>query len=122
MYWPVWRYYIYFGFSVFRVVVVDEEVGIYIGVLFWSKRWVEGYISEWYQANACFLKLHYPRELWRLSPFDVSRCRYVDDEAARRIQDEFRYTYWDFLDDSMNMLNEEDRKVAEEEIRFKNSD
>jgi glycosyltransferase involved in cell wall biosynthesis len=87
---------------------------------FWSKRWVEEYTSEWYQANACFLKLHYPRELWRLSPFDASKCRYIDDETARRIQDEFRYTYWDFLTDSLGIFNEEDRRVAEEELKYKN--
>ena len=85
---------------------------------FWSRRWVGEYTDEWYQANACFLKLHYPRELWRLSPFDVSKCRYVDDETAKRIQDEFRYTYWDFLRDSIDMFNEEDRKIAEEEIDY----
>jgi len=87
---------------------------------FWSKRWVSGYTDEWYQANACFLKLHYPRELWRLSSYDPSKCRYVDDETVRRIQDEFRYTYWDFLMVSMNVLNEDDKKIAEEEIKYKN--
>jgi len=84
---------------------------------FWSKRWVGEYFNEWYQANVCFLKLHYPRELWRTSPYDPTRCRYIDDETAKRIQDEFRYTYWDFLRDSMNMFNEEDRKAAEEELK-----
>jgi hypothetical protein len=51
----------------------------------------------------------------------VSKCRYIDDETARRIQDEFRYTYWDFLRDSLNLLSEEDRKAAEEELEYINS-
>jgi len=87
---------------------------------FWSKRWVEGYTGEWYQANACFMKLHYPRELWRLSPFDPTKCRYIDDETAKKIQDEFRYSYWDFLRDSISIFNCEDRKIAEEELRYIN--
>ena len=87
---------------------------------FWSKRWTDEYLSEWYQSNACFMKLHYPRELWRLSPFDPTKCRYIDDETAKRIQDEFRYSYWDFLRDSINMFNEEDRKIAEEELKYIN--
>jgi hypothetical protein len=61
--------------------------------------------------------LHYPRELWRISPFDVTKCKYVDDETTKKIQDEFRYTYWDFLRDSMRYLDAKDRKIAEEEIR-----
>jgi hypothetical protein len=67
---------------------------------------------------ATFLKLHYPKELWRFAPFNPEWCRYVDDEVARRIQDEFKYSYWDFLRDSLGILNEEDRKVAEKEITF----
>jgi hypothetical protein len=87
---------------------------------FWSRRWVGDYFNEWYQAHACFMKLHYPRELWRFSPYDLTRCKYVDDETAKRIQDEFRYTYWDFLRDSINVLNKEDRKIAEEELKYIN--
>jgi len=88
---------------------------------FWSKRWVDEYTREWYQANACFLKLHYPRELWRLSPFDVTKCKYIDDETAKRIQDEFRYTYWDFLMDSMRYLDDRDKAIAEQELKYINT-
>ena len=89
------------------------------GYKFWQERWRdEWYRTEWYQANACFLKLHYPRELWKLAPFDPTKCRYVPDDVARRIQDDFRYDYRDFLRWAINYASGEDRRMFEEEGRI----
>ena len=69
---------------------------------FWAERWKSPtYYGEWYRANTCFLKLHYPRELWnipRSRGFDPERCD-IDDRTVKQLNDEFRYTYADFLRD-----------------------
>jgi len=85
---------------------------------FWKDRWSGDYLNEWYQANSCFLKLHYPRELWKFAPFNPEWCRYVDDETVKRMQDEFRYSYWDFLKNSWSLLDEKDKKIAEDELKY----
>ncbi|CAA33000.1 hypothetical protein D1T48_gp32 [Thermoproteus tenax virus 1] len=45
---------------------------------FWKSRWtIKDYSEGWYQANACFLALHIPRELWNLKPriFEPDKCK-----------------------------------------------
>jgi len=78
---------------------------------FWSERWRDAaYYGEWYRANVCFLKLHYPRELWsipRSRGFDPEKCDIISDDVVKKINDEFRYSYADFLRDFRPADNED---------------
>lgn len=68
---------------------------------FWSNRWKDQwYYSEWYQANVCFLKLQLPQEYWdrpRSRGFDPNACKYIDDNTVKKINEEFKFGYEDFI-------------------------
>lgn len=63
---------------------------------FWKNRWTPERLAKYAVARSCFLKLHYPRELWSLIGNEPASCP-IPDDVAKRLNDEFRYGYADSL-------------------------
>jgi hypothetical protein len=82
---------------------------------FWASRWTPERLAKYAVARACFLKLHYPKELWGLVGNEPERCP-IPDDVTKKINDEFRYGYAEFLMWFSKYVGQQDVELFRREV------
>jgi len=82
---------------------------------FWKSRWTPERIRKYAISKACFLKLHYPRELWGLVGNEPERCP-IPDDVVKKINDEFSYGYAEFLVWFSKYVGQQDVELFRREV------